>query len=185
MSDPTHRASKLLSLVLRHDPAAIGIELDSGGWADLDELVACANRSGHKLSRDLVLQVIAESDKQRFALNSDGRRIRANQGHSIDIDLGLTRTEPPEVLFHETAVRFLESIFASGLNSASRQHVHLSADVETAIRVGRRHGLPAVLRVDSRALHDAGQAFFRSDNGVWLTSAVSPQYLVPLPPIGG
>lgn len=181
MPDPTHRTSKLLSLVLRHDPGAIGVKLDAGGWADLDELVACADRSGHKLSREVILQVVAESDKQRFALSSDGRRIRANQGHSISVDLGLVQAEPPEVLFHGTAVRFLESIFVSGLNSAARQHVHLSVDVETALRVGRRHGSPAVLRVDSRGLHVAGQAFFRSDNGVWLTSPISPRFLALLP----
>jgi putative RNA 2'-phosphotransferase len=177
MSDPSHRTSKLLSLVLRHNPGAIGVQLDAGGWADLDELVACADRSGNKISRELILQVVAESDKQRFALSADGRRIRANQGHSINVDLGLVQTEPPEVLFHGTAVRFLDSIFASGLNAATRQHVHLSADVETALRVGRRHGSPAVLRVDSRGLHVAGQAFFRSENGVWLTSQISPQFL--------
>ncbi|MBL9147323.1 MAG: RNA 2'-phosphotransferase [Phycisphaerae bacterium] len=180
MPDSTRRISTFLSLVLRHDPAAIGMVLDSAGWVDVEELVACANRSGRALTREQVLEVVAANDKQRFALSEDCRRIRANQGHSISVDLGLVPIAPPEVLFHGTARHSLASILATGLHSVSRQHVHLSADVETALKVGRRHGTPVVLRVDTGRLHREGQQFFRSDNGVWLTSEIAAQYLAVL-----
>lgn len=172
------RLSKFMSLVLRHNPGKIGITLDPQGWVEIDELLAAANRSGTALDRATLLRVVAENDKQRFAISEDGRRIRASQGHSVEVDLALTPLAPPELLYHGTATRFLESIRREGLVKQSRQHVHLSADETTAVKVGQRHGRPAVLTVRAGAMAAAGQQFFRSDNGVWLTDHVPPEFLV-------
>jgi putative RNA 2'-phosphotransferase len=120
---------------------------------------------------------VAQNDKQRFAFNEDRTRIRASQGHSIPVDLQLREAEPPAVLFHGTASRFLKSILASGLRAGARHHVHLSADVQTATRVGARRGFPAVLAVDAARMRADGIAFYQSDNGVWLTGDVKPTYL--------
>ncbi|MFC0682701.1 RNA 2'-phosphotransferase [Lysobacter korlensis] len=169
--------SKFLSLVLRHEPGRIGLELDSAGWADLDDLVRLANAHGRGLTRALVEEIVATNDKRRFAIDPSGTRIRANQGHSVAVDLGLVPAEPPEVLFHGTATRFLPLIRATGLSPRSRQHVHLSANRATALAVGRRHGTPAVLVVHAADMHRDGHAFFCSANGVWLTGVVLPLYL--------
>lgn len=174
--------SKFLSLVLRHDPARIGLRLDAAGWADVDELVEKANAAGTPLSRAVVLRIVETSDKQRFALCPEQRRIRANQGHSVAVEPGLVPVVPPECLYHGTAARFLASILATGLSPQSRQYVHLSQDLETATRVGRRHGEPVVLRVAARAMHDAGHAFFLAENGVWLTSSVPARHLQVIQP---
>ena len=167
-------ASKFMSLVLRHKPETIGLELDAEGWASVADLVS---GSGGKLTEDIVRRIVAESDKQRFALSPDGTEIRANQGHSIAVDLGLEPREPPERLFHGTAARFLESIRAAGLEPRSRQYVHLSVDAASAEVVGARHGTPVVLTIDSAGLHRDGYALFLSRNGVWLTEAVSARYI--------
>ncbi|MCB0062887.1 MAG: RNA 2'-phosphotransferase, partial [Caldilineaceae bacterium] len=172
------RFSKLLSLILRHDPGRIGLTLDAGGWADVDELLTKAAQAGHKISREQLAAVVAQNNKQRFRFNEDGTRIRANQGHSIPVDLGLEAQTPPPVLYHGTATRFLDSIRAEGLNRRSRQHVHLSADIETARKVGQRHGKPVILTVDAAAMHGDGHTFYRSDNGVWLVDAVPTAYLM-------
>ena len=177
MKDAPTSASKLLSLVLRHQPEAIGLSLDQAGWADVDELLACLQATGKPIDRAMLEQIVATSDKQRFAFNGDRTRIRASQGHSIQVDLGLQPAMPPPRLFHGTASRFLESIERTGLEPRERHHVHLSADAGTATAVGRRHGPPVVLAVDAGAMHAAGFRFYRSDNGVWLTDAVPPQYL--------
>jgi putative RNA 2'-phosphotransferase len=177
MHPPLVRASKFLSLVLRHDPGKIGLALDAAGWAEVDELIAAAARAGVDLDRETLARVVAENDKQRFALSPDGRRIRANQGHSVTVDLGLEPRTPPELLFHGTASRFVDSIRASGLHAASRAHVHLSADPETARTVGQRHGSPVVLTVAAGRMHRDGRLFFRSANGVWLTDAVPAEYI--------
>ena len=166
------RMSRFLSLVLRHKPEEIGLQLDGEGWVDIGELVEKARAHGQMLDRDTVDRIVATSDKQRFALSRDGRRIRANQGHSVDIDLALPVQMPPAELFHGTAVSNLGSIRATGLHAGSRRHVHLSPDEETAIKVGARHGRPVVLVVASAAMHAAGHAFYRSENGVWLPAAV-------------
>ena len=171
------KTSQFLSYVLRHEPGAIGLVLDAHGWADVDDLVAKAHASGTPLDRDGIAAAVATNDKQRFALSPDGLRIRANQGHSVAVDLALAPTTPPDVLYHGTATRFLDSIRAQGLVAGQRQHVHLSADRDTATRVGARHGAPVVLVVDARAMHAAGIAFLCSDNGVWLADAVAAQYL--------
>jgi putative RNA 2'-phosphotransferase len=171
------KVSKFLSLVLRHRPEAIGLTLDAQGWAEVDALIARAAARGQPLTRELIGRVVAENDKQRFALSDDGTRIRANQGHSVAVDLALEPQEPPEILYHGTAARNLDAIEREGLRRGQRQHVHLSADPATARNVGQRHGEPVVLRVAAGALWRAGRPFFRSANGVWLTEAVPPAYL--------
>lgn len=179
MSSEQRRLSKFLSLILRHQPELIGLQLDPQGWVEIDELLgkAAASPSGMTIDRTLLLQTVRDNDKQRFTLSTDGQRIRAAQGHSIDIALQLPAQCPPAVLFHGTATRFLAAIRAQGLLPQSRLHVHLSADVETAQRVGARHGKPVVLRIDAAALHAKGQLFWQADNGVWLTDALSPELL--------
>lgn len=173
--DPLRSASKFLSLILRHDPSAAGVTLDAHGWIAVDELLAGMAAVGTTLTVSDLERIVTSDAKGRYAL-VDGR-IRANQGHSLDVDLGLAPLEPPPVLFHGTARRFLDAILRDGLASQSRQHVHLSADRTTAVAVGSRHGQPVVLVVDARRMAADGLAFFRSENGVWLTDAVPPPYL--------
>jgi putative RNA 2'-phosphotransferase len=173
--------SKFLSFVLRHDPASIGLHLDEQGWASVDELLAKAGASGRQLDRETLLNIVANSDKQRFTLSVDQTRIRAAQGHSVKVDLGLAPAVPPPRLFHGTADRFIDSILRDGLRAQSRQQVHLSHDEPTAIAVGSRHGRPVVLSVDASGMHRDGYAFYQADNGVWLTDAVPAQYLSRTP----
>lgn len=169
--------SKFLSLVLRHRPEVIGIALDAEGWAEVDELLAAAARHGRSITRQQLEEVVATNDKKRFSFSLDGLRIRANQGHSVDVDLGLVPIEPPELLYHGTVDRFLDSIRRKGLVRGKRHHVHLSPDRETAVRVGQRRGRPVVLIVEAGRMHCDGHAFFRSENGVWLTETVPAGYL--------
>lgn len=171
------RTSKFLSLVLRHKPQAIGISLDNAGWVAIADLLDAANAAGTKLDFDLLLRVVHENDKQRFTISPDGESIRANQGHSIDVDLGLTPSMPPEVLYHGTVARFLDGIQAKGLLPGNRQHVHLSADRRTAESVGKRRGEPIVLRIDAQRMADDSIPFYLSENGVWLTANVSIEYI--------
>ena len=177
IEDQIVRKSKFLSLVLRHNPGKIGLTLDENGWARIDELIQCAGRNRVSLSVESIREIVESNDKKRFAISEDGSRIRANQGHSVQIDLALKPQEPPDFLYHGTATRFLDSILSTGLNSGNRQHVHLSADFETAVKVGSRHGKPVVLRVSSGDMHRAGIQFFLSENGVWLSNVVLNQYL--------
>lgn len=178
MKDETVETSKFLSFVLRHQPEAIGIQLDEQGWVDVEELLAAAGRQGRQIDRTLLERVVETNDKRRFAFSEDGLRIRASQGHSVEIDLGLAPVGPPELLYHGTATRFLDSIRAGGLTSGERRHVHLSPDAETAVAVGRRHGKPVVLTVEAGRMHAAGHLFFLSANGVWLTDQVPAEYLL-------
>lgn len=174
----TKHISKFMSLVLRHAPDTIGITLDAQGWVDVDELLERSAGHGQAFTREELDTVVSTSDKQRFAFSADGCRIRANQGHSIAaVDLGLAPAEPPPVLYHGTADRFLASIAAEGLRPGSRNHVHLSPDPVTGTTVGKRHGRPVVLVIDTAAMHSAGYPFFVSDNGVWLTAAVPPAFI--------
>jgi putative RNA 2'-phosphotransferase len=172
--------SKFLSLVLRHHPETIGIDLDPQGWVDIDTLIAAANRGGRRLNRRLLERVVRENDKQRFAISCDGTRIRANQGHSVQVDLGLAPIEPPEFLYHGTVARFLDGIEADGLDPGARQYVHLSPDIATARKVGQRRGRPVVLQVHALRMHEEGFAFFCAENGVWLTESVPATYLARL-----
>jgi putative RNA 2'-phosphotransferase len=173
MSKDLVRDSKFLSYVLRHAPDPIGLTLGEDGWVAVDELLAKAAAAGKPLDRDTLEEIVATSDKKRFSLSEDGSRIRAAQGHSVTVELGLTPVVPPETLYHSTATRFLDSIRAEG----SRQQVHLSGDETTATAVGQRHGKPVVLRIASGAMHRSGHAFYRADNGVWLTDRVPPEFL--------
>ncbi|SEF69783.1 putative RNA 2'-phosphotransferase [Actinacidiphila yanglinensis] len=173
----TVKVSKFLSRVLRHDPQAVGVTLDGGGWVDVEELLAACAAKGRRCSRADLDHVVATNNKKRFAFSADGRRIRASQGHSVPVDLGLAAAVPPDVLYHGTATATWPSIRAEGLRPMSRQDVHLSADVETALRVGARHGSPLVLVVDAAGLAADGHEFRVSDNGVWLTGPVPPRWL--------
>ena len=173
------KASKFLSLVLRHKPEEIGLVLDGQGWASIHELIEKAGKHGMALTRELIAHVVETSDKQRFAIDPAGQRIRANQGHSIDVDLGLEPKAPPPVLFHGTAAATaLASIRLGGLHAGQRQYVHLSPDETTAVKVGQRHGPPVVLRIDAARMAIAGHAFFLSTNGVWLTDSVPAEFIV-------
>lgn len=174
--DPV-QLSKFLSFVLRHKPDAIGLTLSQDGWVEVDDLLQKANAAGTRFCREELLRVVATSDKKRFSVSEDGSRVRAAQGHSVSVELGLRPQEPPAVLYHGTATRFLESICSSGLKPQARQQVHLSSDEATAERVGRRHGKPIVLKVDARAMHATGFLFYIADNGVWLTDEVPPKFL--------
>ena len=180
MSQDTVKLSKFLSYVLRHRPDEIGIQLDHQGWVALDTLLKQANAHGYALTHPLLKEIVAHNDKQRFSFSLDGQKIRANQGHSVVIDLGLSPLKPPAVLYHGTALHFLESIFASGLRPGNRRHVHLSRDAETALKVGQRHGKPVILQVAAQQMHIDGHLFFCSENSVWLTDQVAPLYLTQL-----
>jgi putative RNA 2'-phosphotransferase len=169
------RLSRFLSYVLRHDPGAVGIELDAGGWVDVDTLLAALAEHGRPIGVDTLRALVAGTDKVRLQLR-DGR-VRAAQGHSVPVDLGLVPTSPPDVLYHGTVPRFLPGIRADGLLPGRRHHVHLSVDVPTAVTVGARRGAPVVLRVDAAGMHRAGHEFFLAANGVWLTAAVPPQWI--------
>ncbi|MGF6871501.1 RNA 2'-phosphotransferase [Paraburkholderia sp. MM5477-R1] len=184
--------SRLLSKILRHEPEMVGIRLDRQGWVSVDELIRAIERTAHNanaskrlrtlpaITRDVILAVVATNDKQRFSLSPDGLRLRAAQGHSIVVDLGYADMEPPAVLYHGTAWLNWESIAADGLTPRTRHAVHLSTDVDTATRVGARHGRPLVLVVDAARMRAEGFAFSRSDNGVWLTEVVPAAYLAQL-----
>jgi putative RNA 2'-phosphotransferase len=171
------RVSKRLSFVLRHRPDSIGLTLDEAGWVDVDRLLAALAAHGLPLSRDDLDAVVARNDKQRFAFDGSGTRIRASQGHSVAVDLGYASADPPAELFHGTVDRFLPAILAEGLRPGRRHAVHLSPDVATARTVGGRRGRPVVLRVDAARLAADGGRFARSTNGVWLVDAVPPDYL--------
>lgn len=171
------RISKFLSRHLRHAPADLGLILEDGGWVLIVDLLAGAARAGFEFTREELDEVVEESDKQRFAIDDTGTKIRANQGHSVEIDLQFEPVEPPVVLFHGTAERNIPAILRDGLQKMARHHVHLSPDTETATRVGQRHGKPVVLIVDAANMWAAGHTFFRSVNGVWLVDRVPPEYL--------
>ena len=168
------KLSKFLSLVLRHAPERFGLKLDPFGWAAIDDVL----RAKPSVTRESLLRVVADNDKQRFAISEDGKRIRANQGHSVKVALDLESEEPPAKLFHGTVERFLPAIREKGLKSMKRHHVHLSHDVETAKKVARRRGEPVILTVDAATMHANGLTFFRSKNGVWLTDKVASKYII-------
>ena len=174
-------ASKYLALILRHKPEAAGLSLDAEGWARVEDVLSALQRKFGSFGREALEELVRSNDKQRYAFDGSGTRIRANQGHSVAVDLGLEPTAPPDILYHGTAARFLPSILAEGLVRGKRHHVHLSPDRETALTVGaRRQGETALLRVLSGKMAADGHEFFRSGNGVWLTDHVPPAYLEPL-----
>ena len=169
--------SKILSLLLRHKPEAANLRLDKNGWADVEDLILKFSTKYYYLDRSILERVVAENNKKRFTFNHDGSKIRANQGHSIKVELDLKSQEPPAILYHGTAKRFLESIMEKGLIAGQRNHVHLSDNIETAIMVGKRHGKVIVLEIDTEAMLNDGKEFYLSKNGVWLTNKVASQYL--------
>ncbi|MBL0294163.1 MAG: RNA 2'-phosphotransferase [Saprospiraceae bacterium] len=169
--------SKFLSLVLRHQPETIDIQLDQNGWTDVKDLIEKANNYGIKFDREILNHIVATNPKKRFAYNDTFDKIRASQGHSVEIELGYTNQKPPEILFHGTAEKFVQSILDTGLEKGNRQQVHLSADVETAIKVGQRHGKPFVFKVVAEKMYNDNFEFFISDNGIWLTDNVPTKYL--------
>lgn len=171
------KTSRFMSLVLRHNPQKIGITLDSAGWVNVNEFLAACKAHGHTLTRNELELIVLNNDKQRFAFSEDGQRIRANQGHSVQVELEYQPTAPPPILYHGTASRFLASIRQQGLVKGNRHHVHLSADPKTAKAVGVRQGRLVLLVVRSQQMHEDSYQFFLSANGVWLTDVVPPKYL--------
>lgn len=168
--------SKYLSMILRHKPEVIGITLDQHGWADVDELIKGIEKN-QTFSRELLEEIVRSDEKQRYSFNEDGTKIRANQGHSITVDLELQRKEPPEILWHGTAEKYAVSIDQMGLKPGNRMYVHLSSDEQTAEKVGRRHGEPVLYQVKSGEMYRRGFRFYQSVNGVWLTYMVPVEYL--------
>jgi putative RNA 2'-phosphotransferase len=176
-------ASKFLSLVLRHQPSTAHVMLDSAGWVGVDALLAGCARAGRPISRADLEEIVATSSKKRFEFSADGTRIRASQGHSVEVQLEYAPQEPPETLYHGTATRFLDSIRAQGLLKMARHHVHLSAETRVTMEVGARHGKPVLLAILAGQMHREGHVFHRSTNGVWLVEHVPPQHIrFPEPP---
>ncbi len=171
------RISKYLSKHLRHEPERLGLELQPGGWVDVDDLLAACARDGFPISYERLEAVVETNDKQRFSFDATGDRIRANQGHSVEVDLQLEPAAPPELLYHGTPEHFVEAILRDGLERMKRHHVHLSPDVPTATKVGARRGKPVVLVVDTGVMHRAGHTFYHATNGVWLVDRVPPEFL--------
>lgn len=174
------KISKYLSKHLRHQPERLGLDIAPGGWVSVDRLITACAAHRFPLTRAELEEVATRNDKQRFSFDESGKRIRANQGRSIDIDLALTSTAPPPVLHHETGAQTVPMILADGLQKMGRHHVHLSLDMDTARRVGGRHGRGVAFLVDAMGMADAGYEFYVSANGVWLTESVPPQYLTLL-----
>lgn len=169
--------SKRLAYILRHNPGSIGLQLDSEGWAPVTELLKKMTAQGIDITENLLMAIVTNDEKKRYTVTPDRLKIRAAQGHSIDIDLKLSPVEPPETLYHGTAIRFWPSITKSGLTKMNRQYVHLSSDERTAYKVGIRHGQPLILKIKSKEMFDKGYKFFLSDNQVWLTDSVPVEFL--------
>ena len=171
------RNSKFLSFVLRHHPESAGLKLGEGGWVQVDELLAGCRRAQRPLLREDLEHVVATNAKKRFEFSEDGMRIRASQGHSVEIDLQYESQVPPTVLYHGTATRFLDSIRESGLQKMQRHHVHLSAETKMTMQVGSRHGKPILLTIRATEMHDQGHEFFLSTNDVWLVEHVPAEFI--------
>jgi len=172
------KTSKFLSYVLRHHPELIGLNLDENGWAEVDELIIKSKRDSYQeLTFEELDEIVETNDKKRFIFNEDKTRIRANQGHSIDINLALKPQQPPEFLYHGTAQSNIDSILEKGIEKRNRQHVHLSQDKETATKVGMRHGKPVILTIKTMEMFEEGIEFYLSDNNVWLTDFVDTKYI--------
>lgn len=169
--------SKTLSYLLRHQPSKFGLTLDAQGWCEVDALLSAFAERNIELSREMLEYIVENNDKKRFAFNEDGTKIRASQGHSLEVELDYQPVKPPAILFHGTTDQFLNAILEQGLQKRRRHHVHLSPDVETAVKVGQRHGKPVVLTVKAGQMQVDGYVFYCSANGVWLTDEVPPQYL--------
>lgn len=171
------KTSKFLSLVLRHDPSALGIELDPNGWVSTAELLTKMKAKGHELTMSELKHLVESNSKKRFAFSNDFEKIRANQGHSVNVDLGYQKQTPPDILYHGTADKNVDAILDKGISKMKRHHVHLSPDKITAQRVGMRHGKPVILAIDAKSMSVKGFDFYISDNGVWLTDFVPSEFL--------
>lgn len=171
------KLSIFLSLVLRHKPDAAGIFLDEHGWANVEDLINGIKNTGRNINMSILEDIVETDSKQRYSFNEDKTLIRANQGHSVPVDVNLEKMKPPKFLYHGTADQFLNSIMEEGLKPMNRLYVHLSTDIETAIRVGKRHGNPVVLKIHSNQMYEEGCIFYLSKNGVWLTRGVQIKYL--------
>lgn len=170
-------SSKFLSLVLRHKPELIGLKLDKAGWAKVEDLITQSQIYGKDVDLQMLESIVALNEKKRFSFSEDRRLIRANQGHSVKVDLGYISEEPPAILFHGTAAKNISSILSSGLQKRNRHHVHLSLEEETALKVGRRHGKPVIFKIMAGEMFKNGYKFYVSDNGVWLTDEVPVEFL--------
>lgn len=177
MKEEEKELSKFLSLVLRHDPGSVELELEPAGWVCVDKLIEASAKHGKIFSIEQLKAVVENNDKKRFAFSADGKMIRANQGHSIEVELGYEPAKPPAFLFHGTASRFLDSIKAQGLTKQERHHVHMTASEETARAVGSRYGKPRILKLSTAQMYLDGYQFFLSANDVWLTETVPPKYI--------
>lgn len=175
------KLSKTLSKYLRHQPETLGLTLQPGGWVTVTDLLAALAERHVSITRAELDEVVVTNDKQRYSFDETGKLIRANQGHSVEVDLQLEPAVPPDVLYHGTGHQTAEVIQRDGLQKMRRNHVHLSKDVETARKVGARHGRPVIFHIDTHAMHEAGHVFYVSDNGVWLTEDVAPEFLTILP----
>lgn len=173
----TIQTSKFLSLILRHEPERVGLKLGEAGWVSVDELLAAMKRHGKIVTLEQLKHIVATSDKKRFAFSEDVLRIRANQGHSVEVDLQYAPQIPPEILYHGTATRFLDSIRKDGLKKMERHDVHLSAETKITMQVGGRHGTPVLLTIRAGEMNRAGHTFRCSTNGVWLVNHVPPQFI--------
>ena len=181
MAKKLTKLGKFISLILRHNPKIIGIELDKNGWADVSELINGINQSGNneekRINFEILEEIVKNNNKKRYEFNEDFSKIRACQGHSIEVDLELKAVKPPKILYHGTAERFLEQIKKEGIKKKNRQFVHLSETEETAYNVGQRHGKPFIIKVMAEKMHKDGKKFFISKNGVWLTDDIEVKYL--------
>jgi putative RNA 2'-phosphotransferase len=171
------KTSRFLSLILRHQPDKVGVTLDESGWVEVETLLRAVNENSRPLTREQLDRVVAQNDKKRFEFSEDGTRIRASQGHSVDVDLGYEAADPPEILLHGTVPQFVDSIRKTGLNKGNRHHVHLHQDRAVATQVGQRRGKAVILTVLAGAMREAEHEFFRSTNGVWLTDHVPPEFI--------
>lgn len=177
MEKQLKQISKFMSLVLRHKPETIGLQLNENGWADVQELIDKMNATGADVTLELINTIVETNDKKRFVFNEDKTMIRANQGHSIDVELNLKEVQPPELLYHGTVEKFVEAIRKDGLKKMERHHVHLSKDTETAVNVGSRRGKPLILTIESAKMCADGHKFYLSENEIWLTDEVPVQYI--------
>ncbi|WBW94719.1 RNA 2'-phosphotransferase [Oceanirhabdus sp. W0125-5] len=178
MKNKSTNLSRFLSMILRHKPQVIGIKLDRNGWCSVEELLDKMNAFGKKITIEDLNKIVKTDNKQRYSFSEDKKRIRANQGHSIYVELGLKESVPPVILFHGTVDRFLDNIKDKGLLKMSRQHVHLSGDIKTAEKVGNRRGTAIILKIEAGKMHRDGFKFYLSENGVWLTDYVPSEYII-------
>ncbi|HBG4827169.1 TPA: RNA 2'-phosphotransferase [Clostridioides difficile] len=171
------KLSIFISLILRHKPETIGIKLDDYGYADVNELIEKINNTGRNINIEILEQIVKEDNKQRYSFNDDRSKIRANQGHSINVNVELRELEPPKYLYHGTATRFLDNIKNEGIIKQSRLYVHLSRDIDTAIKVGKRHGTPVILKINTGKMYENGYKFYLSENNVWLCEYIPFKYV--------